>query len=231
MPAFRVVLYAEGPGETIGLRRSSRLQSPIPPPGDPLPEESLGPGHVLIRRCLEAVRHLPAAAIRFDSPQRIRARIAGGSDLLIKQTLRELLTWLHPNQRPDLAVVFVDRDGEARRRATLSQYLDGLPATAATVVLGVAREEFEAWLVADEQAVASSLHCRLSKSKSPERMAPREAKELLTGWLTQHQPERDAHPELRRQIAECCSLDVVRKRCPAFESFIKDLGRSNAESQ
>lgn len=56
MAAFRVVLYAEGPGETSGLSRDDDVLSALAraarAPYDPIPEDELGPGHVLVRRSL-----------------------------------------------------------------------------------------------------------------------------------------------------------------------------------
>ena len=64
---IRVVLYAEGGGETGGEAR-------LPPtPGAVLDESELGVGHVLVARALEKVRNIPIAAVRFEGPSATRA--------------------------------------------------------------------------------------------------------------------------------------------------------------
>ncbi len=103
---MRVVLYAEGSGEAAGT-------TTLPPlPGAPLNEAEIGAGHVLLRRCLERERKIPAAAIQFLGPLRFRGAVARGSTLRTKQALRQLLTWPSASRRPDLAVVLVDAENE-----------------------------------------------------------------------------------------------------------------------
>src|SRR5947209_6964249 len=114
MGAIRVVLYAEGSGETRG-----ELALPLRP-ADTLVEEMLGPAHLLARRALSAAKSVPENAIRFEQPLRTRrGRIARGSMLHDAQTLRELMTWGAPQRRPDLALVLVDCDGDPGRKTRL----------------------------------------------------------------------------------------------------------------
>jgi hypothetical protein len=92
--SLRVVLYAEGGGETGGA-------GPPPAPCTPLQEGDLGAGHILLRRCLEVAKKLPAAAVHFEAPLRTRrATVARGTALLDKQTLRQLFTWPLAETRP-----------------------------------------------------------------------------------------------------------------------------------
>src|SRR5580704_10360316 len=116
---LRVVLYAEGAGETLGPT------SALPAPGRPLEEGMLGGGHVLIRRTLGQARSIPDGEILFESPLRTRGRVARGSDLIDRRTVRQLLTWPDPNLRPDLVVVLVDRDEDKQRKNRLVGHLAG----------------------------------------------------------------------------------------------------------
>jgi hypothetical protein len=82
-----------------------------PAPGTPLAEENLGAGHILVRRCLELARNIPAPAIRFEGPLRDRrGNVVRGAALLKRETLRQLLSWPLAHKRPDLVIILVDCD-------------------------------------------------------------------------------------------------------------------------
>lgn len=134
--ALRVAVIAEGAGEgSTGF---------MPPqPGDALWEALFGPVHVLLQRLIAQVT---SAAIMFVQPPRTRGRLAVGSDLIHRKTLRQLLTWglVTP---PHLTVVVVDRDGEVDRPSILTEHVQGI---AHPHVIGIAVEAFESWLAIEE---------------------------------------------------------------------------------
>jgi hypothetical protein len=202
---FRVVVYAEGLGELAG-RDTSRQRAP----GTPLTEGELGAAHLLVRRCLERSRGLAPESIQFEEPLRSRGKLARGSTLHSRATLRPLLFWADEDLRPHLAVVLVDADGKEARQAELDSALQDLTVEA---VGAVAIQEFEAWLLADTAAVKSVLRKPLSPPKPPERLGRRQAKELLQQWSNEHASKQDP-AELRRQLAEQCDLDTVARVCP-----------------
>jgi len=211
---MRVVLYAEGIGELGG---GGGLQ---PAPGSPLLDEMLGPAHVLVRRCLEAESRIPPKAIQFVSPLRIGARLAKGSDLLSRESLRRLLTFPLAERRPDLAVVLVDADGDLSRQKMLEGYVADVPLSH---VIGVAIQEFESWLVADVAALSTALRPGFSQTPAPESLGRREAKGLLIGWVQEQSDDKAKQRELRREIAKHANLDTIAKRCGAFEDFRRAL--------
>ena len=219
--SLRAVLYAEGGNETAG-------EPGLPPaPGAALLEDDLGSGHVLVRRCLELTRGVPAAAVRFEAPLRDRrGNVARGAALLQRETLRQLLSWPLPRMRPELVVVLVDCDEDPGRKARLEEIVAGI---AVSTVIAVAVQEFEAWLVADHRAVCQALDATLSAPKEPERMARREAKGLLATWMG----DRTAVDQrgIRRTLAGLCDLDIVRRRCTAFDQFLRDLDGAFAARQ
>jgi hypothetical protein len=216
MNMFRVVVYAEGAGELSG-RDTSRQRAP----GAPLTEVELGAAHLLVRRCLEHARGLTPEVIRFEEPLRSRGKLARGSMLHSHDTLQQLLTWPDEARMPHLAVVLIDADGKAEeRQAGLEAALEGL---AVEAVASVAIQEFEAWLIADGEAVKSVLRKPLSPPKPPERLGRREAKEVLQQWSEEHASKQEP-AELRRQLAERCALDTVARVCPAFAGFLHRLG-------
>jgi hypothetical protein len=211
--SLRVVLYAEGGNETAG-------EIALPPaPGTPLLEDNLGAGHILVRRCLELTRKIPAPAVRFEAPLRDRrGNVARGTALLHRETLRQLLSWPLAHKRPDLVVILVDCDEEQDRKARLEDCVSDL---VVSKVIAVAVQEFEAWLIADHAAVCKALDAPLTVPRDPERMARREAKGLLASWMGSR-PE-SSERNVRRTLANLCDLDIVRRRCSAFDELLRDL--------
>ncbi|MFY0527091.1 DUF4276 family protein [Archangium gephyra] len=216
---FRVVVYAEGPGELSGPDTSRQRA-----PGTSLTEDELGAAHLLVRRCLERSRALAPHAIQFEEPLRSRGKLARGSMLHSRTTLRPLLFWADEDLRPDLAIVLVDADGKEERQAELDSALEHLTVEA---VAAVAIQEFEAWLIADPEAVKSVLRGPHSPPKPPERLGRRQAKELLQQWCDEHASKQDP-PELRRQLVQQLDLDTVARACSSFAEFLRRLGPARA---
>jgi hypothetical protein len=212
---FRVVVYAEGPGELSGPDTSRQRA-----PGTSLTEDELGAAHLLVRRCLERSRALAPHSIQFEEPLRSRGKLARGSMLHSRTTLRPLLFWADEDLRPDLAIVLVDADGKEERQAELDSALENLTGEA---VAAVAIQEFEAWLIADPEAVKSVLRRPLSPPKPPERLGRRQAKELLQQWSDDHASKQDP-AELRRQLVQHLDLDTVARACSSFAELLRRLG-------
>jgi hypothetical protein len=84
------MLYGEGPGDTAGAGRAS-YEVEV---GAPLPDDALGPAHLLVRRALAAARPpLPEPAIRFLEPLRKNAVTKiRGSHLLVPEILHRLVS-------------------------------------------------------------------------------------------------------------------------------------------
>jgi Domain of unknown function (DUF4276) len=213
--SLRFVLYAEGPADSEG---TFELQCR---PGDGLIEESLGPAHILVRRCVTAARrHVPPSAVLFEEPLRTgRSVRARGSDLLDSSTLRRLLTWIDLKKRPDLAVVLVDSDNDSDRKKRLCE---AVATVKAPHVIGVAVQEFESWLIADHEAVTKVMPSASDAPPAIEALQPRQAKDLLRDWHGKLAREKTTQ-EVRLSLAQLCDLDVLARRCPAFEQFQQDL--------
>lgn len=212
---MRLVLYAEGAGEVAGAGGLAWHTN------SPLAEDSLGAAHELVRRCLarEDGGPLPPSAVQFIGPLRTgRGRIPRGSDLLDREKLRRLLTWMQPALQPDLAVVLVDEDGDASRKRAIENHVADLPVKK---VVAVAIREFEAWLVADEAATGKAVGKTIDRTKDPETMAPGEAKSQWRGWMS-------GGDELtaRLNVARTLDLEVLSKRCRAFHTFRSELRRA-----
>jgi hypothetical protein len=211
--SLRIVLYVEGHGESAGV------VSLLPPPGAPLQDIHLGPAHALVRRCVARETGLPDGALSFLSPLRLATgRHHRGSDLLHRQTLRQLLTWLKPQERPNLAVVLADADGKTDRRSLLYKSVDGIRLPH---VIGVAVQEFESWLIADHRAVVGAVKPAPHQPPSIEHLDPRKAKSLLEEWTSSSRA--DVNPaEIRLTLAQTADLTVL-DQLSAFQSFRDDL--------
>ncbi len=215
MSSLRVVLYAEGAGELGGEPTLPKA------PGNPLLEDDLGPGHVLLQRAIEHASSIPAAAVLFDAPLRIgRGRVAKGSDLLVRGTLRRLLTRLMKYQ-PDLVVVLVDEDGERGRKRKLEGWVQDKQLAH---VIAVAVPEFEAWLLGDARAVAEVLDGDVG-SHAPETLEPREPKRKLAELTASRHPDADrvTRRRVRLSLSSSCDLEVLSRTCPSLQTLLVDL--------
>lgn len=204
----RVVVYAEGAAD-----RAGELGLP-PVPGAGLIDVHLGAAHHLVRRVVADVHGVPPAAVQFEAPRRgpRGRREATGSDLLARETVRQLLTWFEASKRPDLAVVLVDADGKRERYQLLRDHIADLPVRPVTVV-GVAVEELESWLIADPVAA------QVGEIADVESLHQGEAKQLLNAHVPQGVSLRDA----RIAIARSADLAVMRARARSFERFSADV--------
>ncbi|MBM7112396.1 DUF4276 family protein [Archangium primigenium] len=211
---LRVVVYAEGAGELTGRDKSRQRR-----PGTPFTGEELGSAHLLMRRCLEHTHDIATERIQFEEPLRLRARLPNGSDLQTERYLRQLLSWADEEFQPDLVIVLVDKDKDEAREARLKSYIQDLPVAA---LVSVAVQEFEAWLIADPQALKTVLRAPVSLPKPPEQLGRRQAKQLLQEWSEQHASKHEP-AEIRRQLAETCDLETLRQQCPAFAGFLQRL--------
>lgn len=211
MGAKHVVVYAEGVGETAGSISSARA------PGSAIPEDALGAAHLLVRRALAPARNLPESAIVFDEPLRTRGRIPRGSDLHDARTLAQLLTWASPSRRPELAIVMIDSDGDVRRKEKLAEAVQSV---STTHVIAMAVQEFEAWLIADHNAVARVLGSGPSYPGPSQDLRPGEAKRALQDWAAA--AGRDG-AGTRRTLANVCELSEVAKICSSFAELQREL--------
>jgi hypothetical protein len=89
-------------------------------------------------------------------------------------------------------------------------------------VVGVAVEEFEAWLIADQLALKHVLHRPDDKPPAPQSMAPGQAKELFGRLMAEGDQEPARRAAARCAIARHADLGVLSK-CSAFERLRHDL--------
>lgn len=214
--SVRVVVYAEGSRETGDSAFSSL------PPGHELPETTLGPAHWLIRR-IAGDREL-----RFDVPLPLRGRRVRGSDLRHPRNVRQLATWASPETEPQLAVFFVDSDGDPSILRKLELELESRSRRRPPAVVAVPIQEFEAWLICDV-AVLRKIAGSGDATKDPESMSPGEAKGVLESRLSTSGSDIRAQRAQKTAIVRSMDLDAVSKRSRSFEQFRKALLRALAD--
>lgn len=223
---LRVVLYAEGAGETGGVATL------LPAPGEPLDDLHLGPAHILVERCLLTDIYDHDVKVRFVAPLRIPvgARLARGSDLLDRTKLRRLVAPFRPGRDPDLAIVLVDSDGDLQRRTLLVRNM-AMPADAHRLrsVVGAAHQAFEAWLLGDHTALKHIAAAAGSLPSTPDELTAAEAK-LELAKILRFAPQRaDASSkpevELRRELARIVDLQQLRRQ-RSFEEFWKECSHA-----
>jgi hypothetical protein len=206
---MRVTVYVEG-GRELGLSSASSAA-----PNEPLVPDALGPAHILIQRIV-------GGSPDFRAPLRTpTGRIAKGSELRSGATLPKLLTWVSRDNAPDLAILFVDEDGDNQRKRGVEQIVKGRANSHPPVLVAVPAPEFEIWLIADYEAAGRVLGRSVGAPPSQTSLSPQQAKTILDGWLAHLPLERKR--EARVAIARQCSLDVLSSRCRCFEDFRKEL--------
>lgn len=206
------VVYAEGTTEAGQGWRS------LPSPGLPLESHQQGPLHELVRRSVVRSLSMDLSDVRFLSPlRRSDGAVPRGSDLLRQRTLVKLLTFAGQVPSPDVAVVLVDQDEDEARLTSLRVALRGLPIEPLTAV-GVAVEEFEAWLVADHECVRTQLGPDSELLERPQDRARGEAKEYLSRVHSKSGVSMGLW-ELRREISRTADLGTIAERCSSFRDF------------
>jgi len=215
---LRITLYAEGFGELGGE------WTELPAPGAELAEEHLGAAHSIARTALKAASEPTVHDVAYLSPLRTNARHVRGNDLISKIVLRRILTWPDPKRAPHIAIVFVDQDGDKKRKRQLMEWTADLSRPR---VIAVPIPEFESWLLADEVAASRVLEVKIQTPPAPEGLGRTRAKALLDEWLSQSTAtttrgsSRVAPASLRRRIAEAISVDRL-SRLGSFQDFVAD---------
>ena len=80
----------------------------------------------------------------------------------------------------------------------------------------MAKQEFEAWLITDGDAVRAVLE--KNHDRNPEKLEPGQAKDLLNQWID----ERN-YRGVYFEIANQCDLDELKTGSRSFETFFREI--------
>ena len=172
----------------------------------------LGPDHSdgaldrLTRKMLRSDASFTAMKVSDPSVKTHRLRGKGGG------TEKRVRMWIRRAQREgfDAIILVIDRDKEPDRIRQMELVQDDENVTFPRA-LGVAIVRFDAWMLADEQAIGKALGCQIDAQKAPE--SNRDPKSDLRSL--QRQSEFDSGlPQLYALIAQHAKIDQLKHRCP-----------------
>lgn len=122
--------------------------------------------------------------------------------------------------RFDAVILVTDADGRHERSAEFdqAQQSDKFPIPRA---LGIPVEEFDAWVLADQQAWSQVLGRDVLLQPSPESI--RHPKEVCRSLLRQH-GWAGTQAEFYAAVCQCADVEILAKRCPGdFRPFLERL--------
>jgi len=132
---------------------------------------------------------------------------------------KRALRWLLYAKRNgfDALVLVIDQDGEPIRMRQINQAQDCVGVSDIPRALGVAIRSFDAWMLADHEALSRVLEIAVQTQRKPEGIKrPKDVCESLRDDSLKDLPLR----EMYEAVARLVDLDMLRKRCPlGFEPF------------
>ncbi len=153
----------------------------------------------------------------FDRFRNAPRRIHGSGDRFFKRSVDWILEAVRRGF--DGVVILIDEDGDQDRRRAITdaQAYASVPFPRAC---GVAIRTFDAWFLADEQALSRTLARTVQRQPDPEsQRAPKAACEPLVA-----QSDIVSRSDLYSRLVDCMNLETVRERCPAgFKHFADRL--------
>ena len=124
----------------------------------------------------------------------------------------------------DAIILVIDQDGERSRRHQINKAQDG-EGFGHPHALGVAIERFNAWMLADEQALSVALGHPVQTQPDPESIKDPKAQ---CKTLHDNSPSDRALREVYEIVATETRLDTLRQRCPkGFAPFAERVEALN----
>ena len=162
---------------------------------------------------------LKKSEITFERMQIIHLgprRSKGGFQEKVKLAFREAEL-----RESDAIVYVVDQDGDAKREEKLKKAWKQQTITIPSAV-GVAIKTIEAWLLADETAIAKAFLSETpSTTKDPEKLS--DPKQILQSRLNEIDVWAN-YSEMYAKLADHVRIETLRKRCPnGFAPFEAEL--------
>jgi hypothetical protein len=130
---------------------------------------------------------------------------------------KRALAWLREAWKDYDALIYLidDDEGEDRRKEQIREAQEfrklDVPASNLPRAMGVAIRTFDAWMLADEEALAGVLGCAVARQRSPESIRkPKEICQKLLEDGMSPMAQRDMYAEIALRLR----LDVLSARCP-----------------
>jgi hypothetical protein len=135
------------------------------------------------------------------------------------------LAWMRRAQRDGYAaiVILIDHDGYDDRILATDQAQNDLQHATVPRALGVAIRSFDAWILADEQALTRTLGCPpIQRQPAPETIDDPKA---LCDQLCCDAGRPMALSDMYKAVLEAANLELLVERCPrGFAPFAKHVG-------
>jgi hypothetical protein len=178
--------------------------------------EGSGALEAFVRRVVDGV-----AEFEFRRFKDSRFRLHHGKDSML---FKRAIAWMREACADgfDAIVLVIDEDGDRQRTRELkkaqneTEHSGGIPRA-----MGVAIQSFDAWMLADESALAAVLQCHVSRQPAPEneRDPKRRCRELLDSARIHIAPRM-----MYAEVARLADLQLLSKRCPSgFREFFARL--------
>jgi len=135
---------------------------------------------------------------------------------------KRAVRWLMEAEKRDVEamILLIDEDGQKERRTQLEN-AQGCSLSRLARAMGVAIRSFDAWMLADEQALASALGQRIDRQPDPETI--RDPKGVCSGLLADG-PNQMTQREMYAEVARRIDIDLLTSRCPmGFGLFAKNV--------
>ncbi len=161
----------------------------------------------------------------FDRFKNAPRRLHGRGQRLYKRAVDWIMEASHRGF--DAVVLLIDEDGDADRRLAINTAQEHA-STSFPRACGVAIRTFDAWFLADERALSSTLDREIQRQPDPESQRhPKAECEALIA-----QSGIVSRSDLYRRLVDCMSLETVRERCPAgFRPFAERVEVLGAAAQ
>lgn len=158
----------------------------------------------LVRRLSASVLEIECAKVSEGSIHTHRGKGQG----FYKRAIRWLL---EARKRGYAAIVLViDEDGHAERAIELTD-AQQYAATDFPRAFGIAIRTFDAWMLADERALASVLGCQIQRQRTPEELT--NSKHVCRDLLAAS-GEPASQSEMYARLAALVDLALLEARCP-----------------
>ncbi len=136
---------------------------------------------------------------------------------------KRALGWIRLAEREgyDAIILVIDQDGDEERKQQFDRAQDDLRLSLPRA-LGVAIKTFDAWMLADEQALSEALETRIDLPPNPESEGDPKSKCKNLRDAAHSQPSLRA---MYAAIAERTDMEKLKARCPnGFAPFAQRVG-------